>query len=78
LDDLGAENSTEWAWSTLYVVVNSRLEGGRKTVVTTNEAPSSIDHGSGRTASRLKAYARIALKGRDRRDRQAEEKDLFG
>lgn len=77
LDDLGAENDSDWSWSTLYVLLNSRLEGGRKTVVTTNEPPSSIDHGSGRVASRLRAFARLALKGRDRRDRAAERKDLF-
>lgn len=78
LDDLGAEKKGDWSWSTLYVLINSRLESGRKTIVTTNEPPGAIDTGSGRIASRLKAFARLVLTGRDRRDRAAEErKDLF-
>ena len=78
LDDVGAEKKGDWSWSTLYVLINSRLESGRKTIVTTNEPPGAIDTGSGRIASRLKAFARLVLTGRDRRDRAAEErKDLF-
>lgn len=77
LDDLGAENSTDWTWSTVYVLLNSRLENGRKTIVTTNETANAIDAGSGRIASRLKAFSRLALAGRDRRDREAGRKGLF-
>lgn len=73
LDDLGAEKASDWSWSTIYVLLNSRLESGRRSIVTTNLPLSEIDRGSGRIASRLKAFARLALVGRDRRDKAAEQ-----
>jgi len=54
LDDLGAENRTEWVLEQLYSIVNSRYEDERSVVVTTNLAPDELREQIGaRTVSRL-------------------------
>lgn len=54
LDDLGAEQQTEWVLEQLYAIVNERYEDGKAIMITTNllgaELPDQI---GGRTVSRL-------------------------
>jgi DNA replication protein DnaC len=54
IDDLGAENHTEWVLEQLYSIVNARYEGERSIVATTNLMPDQLDERLGpRTVSRL-------------------------
>lgn len=54
LDDVGAENRTDWALEQLYSIVNTRYEEQRSIVVTTNLQPDELAEQIGaRTVSRL-------------------------
>ena len=54
VDDLGAENRTEWVLEQLYALVNERYEGQRSLVVTTNlEEPELENQIGARVVSRL-------------------------
>src|SRR5262249_55396211 len=54
VDDLGAENRTEWVLEQLYALVNERYESKRSLVVTTNlEEQELEDQIGGRVVSRL-------------------------
>jgi DNA replication protein DnaC len=54
LDDLGAENRTEWVIEQLYALVNERYEAKRSLVVTTNLEQSELEQQIGeRVVSRL-------------------------
>jgi DNA replication protein DnaC len=54
IDDLGAENTTEWVLEQLYSIVNSRYEDERAMIVTTNLKPHELTEQLGeRTVSRL-------------------------
>jgi DNA replication protein DnaC len=54
LDDLGAENQTEWVLEQLYSIVNARYEAERAIVATTNLMPDELSERLGpRTVSRL-------------------------
>jgi DNA replication protein DnaC len=54
IDDLGAENRTEWVLEQLYALVNERYEGQRSLVVTTNlEEPDLEEQIGARVVSRL-------------------------
>ena len=59
LDDLGAEQKTEWATTALYEIIDSRYRGGKPMVVTTNlsleqlQAKLSAGDGVSRTYDRL-------------------------
>jgi DNA replication protein DnaC len=54
LDDLGAEQQTEWVLEQLYAIVNERYEDGKALVVTTNLDESALKDQIGeRTVSRL-------------------------
>jgi DNA replication protein DnaC len=54
IDDLGAENRTEWVLEQLYALVNERYEAQRSLVVTTNlEEPELEDQIGERVVSRL-------------------------
>lgn len=54
IDDLGAENTTEWVLEQLYSIVNSRYEDERAMIVTTNLKPDELKEQLGeRTVSRL-------------------------
>jgi DNA replication protein DnaC len=56
IDDLGAENTTEWVLEQLYSIVNTRYEDERAMIVTTNLTPSQLKEQLGeRTVSRLVA-----------------------
>jgi DNA replication protein DnaC len=70
LDDVGAENSTDWVLEQLYSIVNTRYEEGRSLVVTSNLDPDALAEQIGpRTVSRLIEICsvQIPLFGADRR-----------
>lgn len=83
LDDVGAENSTDWVLEQLYSIVNTRYEDQRALVITSNLGPEALDdddtgdpaRGSlaeqigARTVSRLTELCpvQIPLYGADRR-----------
>ena len=70
LDDLGAENRTDWVLEQLYSIVNARYEAERAIVATTNVMPDELSERLGaRTVSRLVEICGelIPLYGADRR-----------
>jgi DNA replication protein DnaC len=70
LDDLGAENQTDWVLEQLYSIVNSRYEAERAIVATTNLMPDELSQRlGGRTVSRLVEICGdlIPLYGEDKR-----------
>ena len=70
IDDLGAENRTEWVLEQLYSIVNARYEAERAIVATTNLMPDALaEHLGARTVSRLVEICGdpIPLYGCDRR-----------
>jgi DNA replication protein DnaC len=70
LDDLGAENRTDWVLEQLYSIVNARYESERAIVATTNLMPDELAERLGaRTVSRLVEICGdlIPLFGEDRR-----------
>ena len=70
LDDLGAENQTDWVLEQLYSIVNSRYEAERASVATTNLMPDELsDRLGARTVSRLVEICGdlIPLFGEDKR-----------
>ena len=70
IDDLGAENRTEWVLEQLYSIVNARYEAERAIVATTNLMPDELaEHLGARTVSRLVEICGdpIPLYGCDRR-----------
>jgi len=70
LDDLGAENQTEWVLEQLYSIVNARYEAERAIVATTNLMPDELSERLGsRTVSRLVEICGdlIPLYGEDKR-----------
>lgn len=70
LDDVGAENRTDWALEQLYSIVNARYEEKRSIVMTTNLDPRELAEQIGeRTVSRLVEMCGdpLPLYGNDRR-----------
>ena len=70
LDDLGAENQTEWVLEQLYSIVNARYEAERAIVATSNLMPDELTERLGsRTVSRLVEICGdlIPLFGEDKR-----------
>jgi DNA replication protein DnaC len=70
IDDLGAENQTDWVLEQLYSIVNARYEAERAIVATTNLKPDELgEHLGERTVSRLVQICGdpITLTGEDRR-----------
>lgn len=54
VDDLGAENATDWTRERVYSLINSRTQSRKLTFVTTNLEPAELDRRlGGPTASRL-------------------------
>jgi DNA replication protein DnaC len=58
VDDLGAEQSTDWVLEQLYTIVNTRYEDGRALVLTTNlvgadDAEALVRQIGARTVSRI-------------------------
>ena len=54
IDDLGAQNTTEWGLEQLYSIVNTRYEAERAMIVTTNLMPDKLAEQLGR-ANRVPA-----------------------
>src|SRR3712207_8982740 len=70
LDDLGAENSSDWVLEQLYSIVNQRYEDEKSLVITTNLDPDELGKQIGdRTVSRIIEICGdfIPLSGHDRR-----------
>jgi DNA replication protein DnaC len=70
IDDVGAENTTDWAIEQLYSIVNTRYEDQRSIIVTTNLDPDTLAQEIGpRTVSRLVEMCGdpLPLYGTDRR-----------
>jgi DNA replication protein DnaC len=70
LDDLGAENQTDWVLEQLYSIVNARYEAERAIVATSNLMPEELAERLGaRTVSRLVEICGdlIPLFGEDKR-----------
>ncbi len=70
IDDVGAENRTDWALEQLYSIVNARYEDRRSVVMTTNLDPHALAEQIGdRTVSRLIEMCGdpLPLYGEDRR-----------
>jgi DNA replication protein DnaC len=75
LDDLGAENRTEWVLEQLYALINERYESERSVLVTTNRDDEELKGQIGeRTISRLAEMCEIhAVYDDDRRWRSRED-----
>lgn len=67
VDDLGAQHGSEFGYATLYEIIKTRCEARRPTIVTTNCTIVEIDEQDPRLASRLSAFVRMPMDGRDRR-----------
>ncbi len=69
MDDLGTEKTTEWVMQTLYVIINSRYEEDKQTVITSNYSLEEIRKNlNDKIASRITAMTEvIEIKGIDRR-----------
>lgn len=70
LDDVGAEQQTEWVLEQLYSIVNERYEDGRAVMITTNLDHKALEQQIGqRTVSRLVEMCGdpLQLHGSDRR-----------
>ncbi|MCH5323915.1 MAG: ATP-binding protein [Eubacterium sp.] len=66
LDDLGAEFSTQFYISTLYDIINTRLNFGRPTIVSTNlTSEELVQRYTDRIASRLLSMKRMLFVGSD-------------
>jgi DNA replication protein DnaC len=67
LDDLGTEMPTVFAVSALYTIVNSRLRGGKKTIISTNLGSEQLQSRYGpQLSSRLEGeYLKLRFLGRD-------------
>ena len=80
IDDLGAENRTDWVLEQLYSIVNARYEAERAIVATTNLMPDELSERLGaRTVSRLVEICGdlIPLYGEDkRREFRSEQSEL--
>jgi DNA replication protein DnaC len=70
IDDLGAENRTDWVLEQLYSIVNARYEAEKAIIATTNLMPDELSERLGeRTVSRLVQICGdlIPLCGEDKR-----------
>lgn len=81
LDDLGAENSTDWAKEKLYEIIDSRSRTGKPIIVTTNLNPSQLKEkmtggdGINRTYDRIvEMCTPLEVKGKPRRVETARSK----
>jgi DNA replication protein DnaC len=67
IDDIGTSVS-EYSTRMLFVVIDSRLNHGRRTIITTNHAPAELQNLYGeRIGSRLATYRIVHLQGKDQR-----------
>lgn len=60
LDDLGAENLTDWVREKLFTLINSRYENQKPLIITTNCTPAELTERIGeRTTDRLREMCKI-------------------
>jgi len=71
LDDLGAEKTSEFAITTLYIILDRRIRDCRKTIITTNLSQNEIEEVFGsRIASRLSCMENIRINMPDYRKKR--------
>lgn len=71
LDDLGAEKNSDYAITTLYLIIDKRIAECRQTIITTNLTLQEIDASFGaRIASRLSSMENIKINMPDYRKRR--------
>jgi DNA replication protein DnaC len=71
LDDLGSEKTSEFAVTTLYVIIDRRIRDCRKTIITTNMSQQEIEQTFGaRIASRLSGMVNIKINMPDYRKKR--------
>ncbi|HST55579.1 MAG TPA: ATP-binding protein [Solirubrobacteraceae bacterium] len=73
IDDVGAENTTDWVLEQLYSIINTRYEDQRALIITTNLTPDKLTDQIGqRTVSRLVEICGepLPLWGEDKRRHQ--------
>lgn len=75
LDDVGAENTTEWSSEMLYLIINNRYEKEKQTIVTTNlDLQTLAERVGDRIVSRIVGMCRkVNLKEEDQRLDQHKE-----
>jgi len=62
LDDLGAEKNSEFAITTLYIIIDRRIREEKQTIITTNLSQQEIDQVFGaRISSRLSSMQNIKI-----------------
>ena len=72
LDDLGTQKTTEWAFQTLYLILNNRYENLKTTIITSNLSLEALADqlGDDRIPSRIQEMCRIKeMVGSDYRGR---------
>ena len=78
LDDLGAEKATEWAESTLYLIIDRRNRNKKWTIVTSNLTLQEIENTLGaRIASRLSDMKVVNIKLPDYRKKREQQKAVL-
>jgi DNA replication protein DnaC len=71
LDDLGAEKSTEYSITTLYIIIDRRIRDCKQTIITTNLTLAQIEETLGaRIASRLAGMENVTIKMPDYRKKR--------
>lgn len=71
LDDLGAEKTTEFAITTLYIIIDRRLRDAKRTIITTNLTLKEIEEKlDARIASRLAGMQIVKISMPDYRKRR--------
>jgi len=71
LDDLGAEKTTEYSITTLYLILNKRINDGLKTVITTNLSVPQLSSALGeRIGSRISSMNIVKINMPDYRKRR--------
>jgi DNA replication protein DnaC len=61
LDDLGIVKSTDWAYQTLYLIINRRYENLKKTIITSNLSLSELANSleDDRISSRIRRMGKV-------------------
>jgi DNA replication protein DnaC len=71
LDDLGAEKTTEFAITTLYIIIDRRIRDAKRTIITTNLSLKEIeDKLDARIASRLSGMQNVKISMPDYRKKR--------
>jgi len=67
IDDLGAEKTSDWTFTTIYSVISKRVNYILPTIVTSNMSIEQIRQWEPRIASRLSGLKVIIMHGKDKR-----------